>query len=79
MIKARAMVQKSKYLHIFFLTKKVRKNGGSPLTSYDFQQLGHGMSKLGFEKLDNVLFFHHEGHIFWGVFRVRKLCLKSAS
>ena len=28
MIKARAMVQKSKYLHIFFLTKKVRKMGG---------------------------------------------------
>jgi hypothetical protein len=50
MIKARAMVQKSKYLHIFFLTKKVRKNGGSLLTLYDFQQLGHGMSKLGFEK-----------------------------
>jgi hypothetical protein len=51
MIKARAtMVQKSKYLHIFFLTKKVRKNGGSPLTLYDFQHLGHGMSKLGLEK-----------------------------
>jgi hypothetical protein len=50
MIKARPMVQKSKYLHIFFLTKKVRKNGGSPLTLYDLQQLGHGMSKLGFEK-----------------------------
>jgi hypothetical protein len=44
MIKARAMVQ------IFFLTKKIRKNEGSPLTLYDFQQLGHGMSKLGFEK-----------------------------
>jgi hypothetical protein len=40
MTKARAMVQKSKYLHIFFLTKKVRKS----------QQLGHGMPKLGFEK-----------------------------
>jgi hypothetical protein len=50
MIKDRAMLQKSKYLHIFFLTKKVRKNGGSPLTLYDFQQLGHSMSKLGFEK-----------------------------
>jgi hypothetical protein len=50
MIKARAMVQKSKYLHIVFLTKKVRKNGGSPSTLYDFQLLGHGMSKLGFEK-----------------------------
>jgi hypothetical protein len=50
MIKARAMGQKNKYLHIFFLTKKVRKNGGSSLTLYDFQQLGHGMSKLGFEK-----------------------------
>jgi hypothetical protein len=35
---------------IFFLTKKVRKNGGSPLTLYDFQQLGHGMLKLGIEK-----------------------------
>jgi hypothetical protein len=79
MIKARAMVQKSKFLHIFFLTKKVRKIGGSPLTLYDFQQLGHGMWKLGFEKLDNVLFFHQEGYIFWGVFRVRKVCLKSAS
>jgi hypothetical protein len=50
MVKARAMVQKSKYRHIFFLTKKVRKNGGSPLTLCDFQQMGHGMSKLGFEK-----------------------------
>jgi hypothetical protein len=49
MIKARAMVQKIKYLHKFFLTKKVKKNGGLPLTLYDFQQLGHGMSKLGFE------------------------------
>jgi hypothetical protein len=50
MRKARAMVQKSKHLHIFFLTKKFRKNGGSPLILYDFQQLGHDMSKLGFEK-----------------------------
>jgi hypothetical protein len=50
MIKDRPMVQKSNYLHIFFLTKKVRKNGGSPLTLYDLQQFGHGMSKLGFEK-----------------------------
>ncbi len=44
------MVQKSKYLQIFFLTKKVRKMWGSPLTEYNFQQLGHGMLKLGFEK-----------------------------
>jgi hypothetical protein len=51
MIKSGAMVQKSKYLQIFFLTKKKRKKrGGSPLTLYDFQQLGHGTSKLGFEK-----------------------------
>jgi hypothetical protein len=50
MRKARAMVQKSKYLHIFFLTQKIRKNGGSPLILYDFQQVAHGMSKLGFEK-----------------------------
>jgi hypothetical protein len=55
MIKARAMVQKRKYLHIFFLTKKVRKNGGSPYTLYDFQQLGHGMSKLG---LKNEIMFY---------------------
>ncbi len=61
MIKARAMVQKSKYLHIFFLTKKGWKKGGSSLTLYDLQQLGHGMSKLGYEKWDKVIFFHHEG------------------
>ena len=72
------LVQRGERLYIFFWTNKKINNWGSPLTLYDFQQLVHGMSKLGFEKWDSVLFFLHEGYIFWGVFRVKKLCLKSA-
>ncbi len=60
------LVQRGDWLYIFFWTNKKRNNWESPLILYDFQQLGHGMSKLGFEIWDNVLFFHHEGYIFWG-------------
>ncbi len=65
MIKARAMVQKSKYLHIFFLTKKGWKNGGSSLTLYDIQQLGHGMSKLGL-KNEIMFYFSTMKEIYFG-------------
>ncbi len=75
----RDLAQRGDWLYIFFWTNKRRNNWGSPLTLYDSQHLGHGMSKLGFKKWDNVLFSHHEGYIYWGAFRVRKLCLKSAS
>jgi hypothetical protein len=44
------LVQRGDWLYIFFWTSKKRNNWGSPLTLYDFQQLGHGMSNLGFEK-----------------------------
>ena len=44
------LVQRGDWLYIFFWTNKKINNWGSPLTLYDFQQLGHGMSKLGFEK-----------------------------
>jgi hypothetical protein len=44
------LVQRGDWLYIFFWTNKKRNNWGSPLTLYDFQQMGHGMSKLGFEK-----------------------------
>ncbi len=44
------LVQRGEWLYIFFWTNKKRNNWGSPLTLYGFQQLGHGMSKLGFEK-----------------------------
>jgi hypothetical protein len=43
------LVQRGDWLYIFFLTNKKRNNRGSPFTLYEFQQLGHGMSKLGFE------------------------------
>jgi hypothetical protein len=44
------LVQRGKWLYIFFWTNKKINNWGSPLILYGFQQLGHGMSKLGFEK-----------------------------
>jgi hypothetical protein len=44
------LVQRGDLLYIFFWTNKKRNNWGSPLTLYDFQQLGLGMSKLGFKK-----------------------------
>ena len=72
------LVQRGERLYIFFCTNKKLNIWGSPYTLYDLQQLGPCMSKLGFEKCDSVLFFLHEGYIFWGVFRVKKLCLKSA-
>ena len=72
------LVQRGERLFIFFSTNKKLNIWGSPYTLYDLQQLGPCMSKLGFEKCDSVLFFLHEGYIFWGVFRVKKLCLKSA-
>ena len=43
------LVQRGEWLYIFFWTNKKINNWGSPLTLYGFQQLGHGMSKLGFE------------------------------
>jgi hypothetical protein len=44
------LVQRGEWLHIFFWSNKKINNWGSPLTLDGFQQLGHGMSKLGFEK-----------------------------
>jgi hypothetical protein len=72
------LVQRGEKLYIFFCTNKKINIWGSPYTIYDLQQLGPCMSKLGYEKCESVLFFLHEGYIFWGVFRVKKLCLKSA-
>jgi hypothetical protein len=43
-------MQRGEWLYIFFWTNKKINNWGSPLTLYGFQQLGHGMLKLGFEK-----------------------------
>ncbi len=72
------LVQRGEKLYKFFCTNKKINIWGSPHTIYDLQQLGPCMSKLGYEKCGSVLFFLHEGYIFWGVFRVKKLCLKSA-
>ncbi len=72
------LVQRGEKLYIFFCTNKKINIWGSPCTIYDLQQLGPCMSKLGNQKCESVLFFLHEGYIFWGVFRVKKLCIKSA-
>jgi hypothetical protein len=55
------LVQRGKRLYIFFWTNKKINNWWSPLALYDLQQMGPSMSKLGFEKQDNVLFFLHDG------------------
>jgi hypothetical protein len=46
-----AMEARSGVIGCIYFSEPIKKNNwGLPLTLYDFQQLGHGMSKLGFEK-----------------------------
>ncbi len=46
--------------------------GRSPLILYIFSHVGPSLSMFGFEKCGLIIFFHHEGTIFWGVCKVKK-------